>query len=120
MVGTPVGARAANTFARVRHGELAIVRGRERADPRVEDLDRLRPGFDLRHDEVALTTLARRSQSRCQASGDPYISALVRAKSREGPPSMTYDASVNGAPAKPMSGTLPSSACRVMEIASST
>ena len=61
-----------------------------------------------------LTTWASRSHSRCHASGWPYISALVRAKSRDGPPSMAYDARVNGAPAKPMSGTRPSSSRRVM------
>ena len=39
--------------------------------------------------------------------GLPYISALVREKSRDGPPSIAYDASVKGAPANPMSGTRP-------------
>ncbi len=36
--------------------------------------------------------------------------ALVRAWSRDGPPSTRYDARVNGAPANPMSGVPPSSA----------
>ena len=49
------------------------------------------------------------SQRRCHASGWPYISDLVLAKLFEWPPSMAYDASVNGAPAKPISGTRPSS-----------
>jgi hypothetical protein len=68
----------------------------------------------------ALTTRARRSQRRCQASGSPYMRALVRAKSRDGPPSIAYDASVNGAPAKPINGTRPARACRVIVMASST
>ncbi len=50
---------------------------------------------------------ASRSQKRCQAAGLPYISALVRAKLFECPPSIAYDASVNGAPANPISGTRP-------------
>ena len=37
----------------VRAGELAVVLGRQRADPRVEDLDRLGARFDLRDDERA-------------------------------------------------------------------
>ena len=42
-------------------------------------------------------------------SGSPNIIALVRAWSREGPPSTRYDATVNGAPANPISGVSPSS-----------
>ena len=61
-----------------------------------------------------------RSQSRCHAAGLPYISALVRAKLFEWPPSMAYDASVNGAPANPISGTRPASSCLIRRIASST
>ena len=37
----------------MRAGELAVVLGRERPDPRVEDLDGLGARFDLRHDEGA-------------------------------------------------------------------
>ena len=46
-------------------------------------------------------------------SGAPNIMALVLACSLEGPPSTRYDATVNGAPAKPMSGVVPSSATRL-------
>ena len=46
------------------------------------------------------------SQSRCHARGFEYISALVSAKFCEWPPSIAYDASVNGAPPNPISGTL--------------
>lgn len=48
-----------------------------------------------------------------QTSGAPNIMALVVACSLEGPPSTRYDATVNGAPAKPISGVAPSSATRV-------
>ena len=44
-----------------------------------------------------------------QTSGAPYIIALVSACSLDGPPSTRYDATVNGAPANPMSGVAPSS-----------
>ena len=37
----------------------------------------------------------------CHVSGAEYIIALVFAKSRDEPPSMMYDASVNGAPQNP-------------------
>ena len=48
--------------------------------------------------------------SALHTSGAPNIIALVFAWSFEGPPSTRYDATVNGAPAKPMSGVSPSSA----------
>ena len=48
--------------------------------------------------------------SASQTSGAPYIIALVRAWSFDGPPSIRYDATVNGAPANPISGVPPSSA----------
>ena len=58
--------------------------------------------------------------SRCQVAGSSYIIRLVSVKWFEWPPSIAYDASVKGAPAKPMSGTLPSSSRRSRRIASST
>ena len=45
-----------------------------------------------------------------QSSGSAYMRALVRSWLFEGPPSMRYDASVNGAPANPINGVEPSSA----------
>ena len=45
--------------------------------------------------------------SASQTSGAPNISALVFACSFEGPPSTRYDATVNGAPANPISGVPP-------------
>ena len=42
--------------------------------------------------------------SASHTSGAPNIIALVLACSLEGPPSTRYDATVNGAPAKPISG----------------
>ena len=47
--------------------------------------------------------------SASHTSGAPNIIALVLACSFDGPPSTRYDATVNGAPAKPISGVLPSS-----------
>ena len=47
--------------------------------------------------------------SASQTSGAPNIIALVLAWSFDGPPSTRYDATVNGAPAKPISGVPPSS-----------
>ena len=78
MSGTP-GRPAVEDRARVRQRELAVVAAAERADPRVEDLDGLRAGFDLRAQIVA-DGVATVAQSRCQASGCAYINALVRAK----------------------------------------
>ena len=49
------------------------------------------------------------SISAAHTSGAPNIIALVRACSFDGPPSTRYDATVNGAPAKPISGVPPSS-----------
>ena len=46
--------------------------------------------------------------SAAQTSGAPNIIALVRACSLDGPPSTRYDATVNGAPANPISGVPPS------------
>ncbi len=46
----------------------------------------------------------------CQLSGWASIIALVRAWWRLGPPSIRYDARVNGAPANPISGTSPRAA----------
>ena len=63
---------------------------------------------------------AKRSQSRCHAAGCAYMNALVCAKVVEGPPSIAYDASVNGAPPKPISGTGPASSPRSSRIVSST
>ena len=48
--------------------------------------------------------------SASHTSGAPNIIALVGACSLDGPPSTRYDATVNGAPAKPISGVPPSSA----------
>ena len=48
------------------------------------------------------------------------MTALVRAKLFECPPSIAYEASVNGAPAKPISGTRPASSALICRMASST
>ncbi len=54
-----------------------------------------------------------RSESRfirlAHSSGSPYIMALVRSWFLDGPPSIRYEARVNGPPAKPISGVAPSS-----------
>ncbi len=49
------------------------------------------------------------SISSCHSAGCPCISALLRAKSLVGRPSMRYEATVNGAPAKPSTAVRPSS-----------
>ena len=51
-----------------------------------------------------------RASRACHSRGLPYRSAFVRSWFFDGPPSTRYDASVNGPPAKPISGVLPSSA----------
>ncbi len=58
------------------------------------------------------------SISSCHSAGSPYISALLRAKSLVGRPSMRYEATVNGAPAKPSTAVRPSSSRRISRIAS--
>jgi hypothetical protein len=65
-----------------------------------------------------VTTRTRRSSSACQAPGSVKRKRFVVAQSSDPPPSMRYDASVNGAPAKPMSGISGRSAARVVRIAS--
>jgi len=60
------------------------------------------------------------SQSLCQASGLLNIRALVRAKLFDGPPSMAYEAKVNGAPAKPIRGRRLSSSVHTSLIVSRT
>jgi hypothetical protein len=48
------------------------------------------------------------------------MKAFVLAYDVDGPPSIAYDAIVNGAPPKPMSGTRPSSSCRSIRIVVNT
>ena len=100
--------------ARVGQDELAVVARVQRADPRVEDLHGVDAGLDLRHQIVARRCRRAGRRSACHAVGAPYISALVCAKLLEWPPSIAYDASVNGAPANPMSGTRPASSGCIM------
>ena len=57
---------------------------------------------------------ASRPSSACHRPGSPYMSALVRSWFLDGPPSIRYDASVNGPPAKPISGVAPSSRTRLV------
>ena len=80
--------------------ELAVVGGVERADPRIEHLHGVHAGVDLRDQVVRQSTSAIRSQKRCHAAGRAVMSAFVCAKVLEWPPSIAYDASVNGAPGK--------------------
>ena len=55
---------------------------------------------------------ASRAISACHAAGSARMKRLVWRNSREAPPSMRYEASVKGAPAKPTSGTRSASALR--------
>ena len=90
--------------AAVRQHVALVVGRRQRAGPRVEQLHRAaRRHRSARGGAPPRSRPAGRPAS-CQASSSPYISAFVRAWSRLGPPSTRYDASVNGAPAKPISG----------------
>ena len=107
--GTPRSATPPRTVARVGQHEPSVVARRQPAGPRVEELDRATPGLGLRPGGTPAEISASRSISASQTSGSPCISALVLAWSRHGPPSMRYDARVNGAPANPISGVPPSS-----------
>ena len=57
---------------------------------------------------------------RCQSSGSPWSIALVRENSLVGLPSIMYEATVNGPPAKPTTAVLPSSSRRTSLIASNS
>ena len=100
-------ASAIEDLLRVRQDELAVVGRVQRADPRVEHLHAVARRLRSARRDSRRRCPAIRSQKRCHAAGWPYISALVCAKLFEWPPSIAYDASVNGAPAKPISGTRP-------------
>src|SRR3989304_1277210 len=56
----------------------------------------------------------------CQVEGSSCIRRLVWRYSRDAPPSIRYEATVKGAPAKPISGTRSDSALRTFWIASKT
>jgi hypothetical protein len=56
--------------------------------------------------------------SRSQSVRSPKSRAFVRARSRDGRPSIRYEASVNGAPAKPIKATSAGSERRSAPIAS--
>jgi len=71
----------------VRQSELAVIGLVERADPGVEELDGLCASFDLRR-QVIGHHLGSSPASRCQAAGCSYMSAFVRAKLVEWPPSI--------------------------------
>ena len=104
MVGTAAG-DGAEDLPRVREGELAIVVRVERAHPRVEHLHGVHAGVDLGDEIVGDEGRQLVGEAGARRRGSPYIRLLVSAKLFEWPPSMAYDARVNGAPAKPISGT---------------
>ena len=85
-----------------------VGRDGERARPRVEELDHLRAGLDLRL-QIAIVTSVRVAMRRSQSSGSPWSIALVFENSLVGLPSSMYDATVNGPPANPTTAVLPSS-----------
>ncbi len=104
---------------RVRHRELAVVGGIQRADPRVEHLDGVDAGVDLRDQVVGDDGRQARTEP-MPGVGVAVHQRLGRAKLFEWPPSIAYDASVKGAPANPISGTRPASSRWISRIASST
>lgn len=57
----------------------------------------------------AAASSPRRSRRAPNRAGSRSIMAFVLGRSREGPPSIRYEATVNGAPAKPISGVDPNS-----------
>ena len=107
--GTPSSPARASTRAEWGMHVRRVVRGGQRAGPRVEQLDRRRARRHL-HLEVGRGDAAILRISASHTSGAPNIIALVFACSFDGPPSTRYDATVNGAPANPISGVPPSSA----------
>ena len=82
-----VGERVEDRAAVRQHVTLVVGRG-QRAGPRVEQLDRrrARPRSGSVRKSRAIT--ASRPSSACHRSGSPCMSALVRAWSRDGPPSI--------------------------------
>ena len=72
----------------VRQDELLVVRCREGPRPRVEQLDRARPGQHLHPQEGCPRSGRAGRRGRARAPGSDSISALVRAWSRLGPPSI--------------------------------
>ena len=74
--GTPAPASRSKIAPRVRQRELAVVGAVQRAGPRVEDLDRLRAGFDLRQHVVG--------NHRRQALAEPVPRARLRVHERLG------------------------------------
>ena len=79
MNGTSDVASSLEDAPRVGQDELAIVARVQRPDPRVEDLDRIDAGFDLRG-EVVADHVGEPFTEAVPRGGVPYISALVWAK----------------------------------------
>ena len=71
----------------VRRDELLVVGGRERADPRVEELDHVGAGRAPARRRSARTAPRAAPSARARRRARRYISAFVRAKSRLGLPS---------------------------------
>ena len=85
--------------------DVALAERAARGDERAfEELVRIHQGIAYRT-AYLLTGSAADAEDAAQV-------AFVRAWSLEGPPSTRYDATVNGAPANPISGVLPSSTTR--------
>ena len=92
-------------------GERRVVLGGEDPRPRVEEHRRLRARLDLldeyRRDRVRARLEQRGARSRARAKSIPLMRSEGLASR---PPSTRYAASVNGAPANPISGTFRCSA----------
>ena len=83
--GTPSPATAASAVAECGCTCRQVVRQRQRADPRVEQLDRAGTGLDLHPQERARDQRQPGQQLARQSPGSPYIRALVCSCPRRGP-----------------------------------
>ena len=95
-------------------------RAGRRASPRVEHLQCLRHPLRPAPSDSRPSPSRNARRAGARRAGCAYMNALVRRSCVDGPPSIAYAASVNGAPPNPMRGTRPASSRRSRRIVSST
>ena len=109
--GTPASASAREDLRGVRHDELAVVAlATARPAQESNSCTALDAGVDLGAQEGPREVARGGRAARARVAGSACIRALVRAWSATGRPRPGRLASVNGAPANPISGVAPSSA----------